>query len=68
MVSMKKDLVVKLLKSNTDGLTIVEIARELGISRNTVSVALAELIGADLIRVRAVGVAKLHYWKGGKNE
>jgi Mn-dependent DtxR family transcriptional regulator len=63
----KKDLVVKLLKKRRDGLTVVEIAKELKISRNTVSVALAELKGAKLIRVRPVGVAKLHYWKGGKN-
>jgi Mn-dependent DtxR family transcriptional regulator len=67
----KKRLVINLLKKNTDGLTIVEIARALKISRNTVAVALAELKGAELIRIRPVGIAKLHYWlgkdqKGGK--
>lgn len=61
----KKELVVDLLKRNRDGLTVVEIARELGISRNTVAVALAELVGAGKIRVRPVGIAKLHYWQGG---
>jgi DNA-binding transcriptional regulator GbsR (MarR family) len=60
----KKEAVVELLRRNTDGLTIVEIASALGFSRNTVAVALAELKGADLIRIRPVGVAKLHYWKG----
>lgn len=59
----KKDLVRELLESNTDGLTVSEIARELSISRNTVAVALAELKGADLIRIRPVGMAKLHYIK-----
>ncbi|MAG47478.1 hypothetical protein CL617_02635 [archaeon] len=59
----KKELVVKLLKKNTDGLTIIEIAKELKISRNTVPVILAELKGANLIRIRPVGKAKLHYWK-----
>jgi Mn-dependent DtxR family transcriptional regulator len=65
----KKRLVINLLKKNTDGLTIVEIARALKISRNTVAVALAELKGAELIRIRPVGIAKLHYWlgKGGNN-
>jgi len=62
----KRDLVVGLLKKDTDGLTIVEIAKKLSISRNTVSVVLAELRGANLLRIRPVGVAKLHYWKGGK--
>lgn len=65
MRQSKKEAVVQLLKRNTDGLTIVEIAGILKISRNTVAVALAELKGADLIRIRAVGMAKLHYWKGG---
>jgi Mn-dependent DtxR family transcriptional regulator len=61
----KRDLVIGLLKKNTDGLTVVDIARALEISRNTASVVLAELKGADLIRIRPVGIAKLHYWKGG---
>ncbi len=58
----KKRLVENLLKSNKDGLTIVEIAGLLGISRNTVAVALAELKGEQKIRIRPVGIAKLHYW------
>ena len=62
----KKELVIKLLKKNTDGLTIIEIAKGLKISRNTVAVVLAGLEGAKLIRVRPVGKAKLHYWLGDK--
>ncbi|MDO8574749.1 MAG: winged helix-turn-helix domain-containing protein [bacterium] len=60
----KKERVVDLLKKDRDGLTVVEISRKLKISRNTVSVALAELRGAGLIRVRNVGIAKLNYWEG----
>ena len=59
----KIELVTNLLKKNTDGLTIVEIADQLKISRNTVAVALAELKGAELIRIRPVGMAKLNFWK-----
>jgi len=62
----KKELVIELLKKNTEGLTIIEISRELKISRNTIAVALAELKGAEQIRIRPIGKAKLHYWKGGK--
>jgi DNA-binding transcriptional regulator GbsR (MarR family) len=62
MQKEKIDLVTELLKKNTEGLTIVEIAEMLKISRNTVSVALAELKGAEQIRIRPVGKAKLHYW------
>ncbi len=63
MSKKKIDLIIELLKKKTDGLTIVEIAKELKISRNTAAVALAELKGADKIRVRQVGMAKLHYLK-----
>ncbi len=66
MRKSKKDAVIELLKRTTDGLTVIEIATILKISRNTVAVALAELKGADLIRIRPVGMAKLHYWKGSK--
>jgi len=59
----KKQLVEDLLKKNTDGLTISEIAASLNLSRNTVAIALAELRGAELLRIREVGMAKLHYWK-----
>lgn len=64
----KKESVISLLKKNTDGLTTVEIARTLKIARNTAAVALAELKGANLLRIRPVGIAKLHYLreKGGK--
>ena len=62
----KKELVIELLKKNSDGLTIIEISRALKISRNTVSIVLAELKGAEKVRIRPVGKAKLHYWKGGK--
>ncbi len=62
MNKTKKELVTELLKKNTEGLTIIEIARLLKISRNTVPVILAELKGAELIRIRPIGKAKLHYW------
>ena len=62
----KKEQVINLLKSDSEGLTVVEIAKNLKISRNTVSIILAELRGAELIRVRPVGVAKLNYWRGKK--
>jgi len=62
----KKELVSDLLKKNRDGLTVIEIANILKISRNTVAVALAELKGAELIRVRPIGKAKLNYWKDTK--
>lgn len=59
----KKEGVLKLLKTNRDGLTVLEISDYLKISRNTCAVVLANLEGAGLIRVRPVGKCKLHYLK-----
>ena len=64
----KKETLINLLKENTDGLTTVDISKILKISRNTVAVILAELKGAGAIRIRPVGIAKLHYWMGGKKK
>ena len=63
MGKTKKELVVEILKKDTDGFTIIELAKALKISRNTVPVILAELKGEGKIRIRPVGKAKLHYWK-----
>lgn len=68
MSEEKKEAVIALLKKNTDGLTVIEISKLAGISRNTVAVVLAELKGAELIRVREIGKAKLNYWGARKNE
>ena len=59
----RQNKILVLLRKNTDGLTIQEIARALKLSRNTVPVILTELKGANKIRVRPVGKAKLHYIK-----
>ena len=64
MRKQKKQLVMDLLRKNTDGLTVIEMSRLLKISRNTVAVALAELKGAELIRIRPIGMARLNYWEG----
>jgi DNA invertase Pin-like site-specific DNA recombinase len=68
MKKTKKDQVAELLKDNTDGLSILEIAKILKTSRNSVPVILAELKGEGKIRIRPIGRVKLHYWRGEKDE
>jgi DNA-binding transcriptional regulator LsrR (DeoR family) len=64
--SDKKKLIQGLIKRHKEGLTVVEIAKHLKISRNTVAVYLAELKGEKKIWIRNVGMAKLNYWGRGK--
>lgn len=55
--------IVDLLSENISGLTIAEISRLLKITRNTVTVSLAKLEGAERVRIRRVGLAKLYSLK-----
>lgn len=64
----KKQLVKEILIENTSGLTIGEISSKLKISRNTAAVALAELKGEGKVRIREIGMAKLHYWESRKKQ
>jgi predicted ArsR family transcriptional regulator len=57
----KTKTIEDLLRKNTGGLTIQDIAEKLGFARNTVAVHLAELVGSDKVYIREIGNAKLHY-------
>lgn len=63
-----KERIIVLLKENDFGLTVANLTKKLGTTRHTISVALAELRGADLIEIRKVGVAKLHMLKQSSRE
>lgn len=60
---MKYNLVLNLLKKHKEGLTVTEISKLLNISRNTTAISLARLDGAKKIKIRNVGMAKLHFLK-----
>lgn len=55
----------KILKKDTRGLTIQELADKTKVSRITVSMALMNLEGAKIIDVRVIGNCKLHYLSEG---
>lgn len=54
---------LSLLKNSPEGLLIKDISNALKISRNTTAVIIARLDGADKIRIRELGKAKLIYLK-----
>jgi len=58
-----KKQVEKLLKENKRGLTIQDISNETNLTRNTISIILAELKGENKIEIRVVGRSKLNYWR-----
>lgn len=58
-----KEEIKKILKKDTRGLTIQELADKTKVSRITVSMALMNLEGANIVDVRVIGNCKLHYLK-----
>lgn len=62
---MKQDKLIeeikRILKKDTRGLTIQEIADLTKVSRITANIALAKLEGAGIVHVRIIGNCKLHY-------
>lgn len=57
------ELIKKILKKDTRGLTIQELSDLTKVSRITAALALARLEGARKVNVRVIGNCKLHYWK-----
>lgn len=56
----------EILKEDTRGLTIQELAEKTKVSRITAAMALMKLEGAGQIEVRPIGNCKLHYLKNEK--
>lgn len=58
----------KILREDTRGLTIRELAEQTKVSRITAAMALMKLEGAEEIDVRILGNCKLHYLKTKKKD
>jgi predicted transcriptional regulator len=67
--SMKsnREKIIKELKENPNGFTVSELSKKLGFSRQTISNCFSFLEGAEKIKIRQVGMAKIYFWKV-KNE
>ena len=63
MKKSKKDMILKLIVENSDGLTIQEIAKLGKISRITATIYIHELLGEGLITERKIGAYRLFYPK-----
>ena len=61
-----KIIISGLLKDNPQGLTIEALSSRTKINRVKTNNILSELKGEKKIYVRAVGMAKVHYWRFSK--
>ena len=61
-----RELITKELKKNIDGFTISELSKKLNLSRQTISNCFAFLEGAQSVKIRQAGMAKIYFWTGSK--
>lgn len=54
-----REKIVEVLSENSDGLTILDVARLVGAHRHTVTKYIYELVGANVIRLRKISSAKV---------
>ena len=59
-----REIIAKELKKNPGGFTISELARKLHVSRQTIANCFAFLEGAQKVKIRKTGMAKIYFWEG----
>ena len=59
-----RDRILNILRNHPEGLTIKDIAGEIGMTRHAVTKYIYQLLGEKSIRQRDVGTAKLCYLCG----
>lgn len=61
-----KGRIIAILGKNTDGMTILDISKEVGMSRHAVTKYIYQLLGEKKISQRQIGSAKVCYLEGRK--
>ncbi len=58
-----REIITKELKKNPNGFTISELSKKLNLSRQTISNCFAFLEGAQKVKIRKTGMAKIYFWE-----
>ena len=56
-----QEKIIKILEENPSGLSISEIARRIGLHRNTISPNVKQLVEKNKLKYKMVGQAKVYY-------
>ena len=62
-MNCNQEKIIKELKENARGFTASELSKRLGVSRQTVTNCFAFLEGAEKVKARQTGMAKIYFWK-----
>lgn len=63
-----RDKIIKELKKNPEGFTVSELSKRLKLSRHTVANCFAFLEGAQKVKIRKAGMAKIYFWEDQKKK
>ena len=62
-IENNRERIIKELKKNQNGFTISELAKKLNLSRQTIANCFAFLEGAQKVKIRKTGMAKIYFWE-----
>ena len=61
-LNCNREKIIKELKGNLGGFTVSELSKKLGVSRQTVTNCFSFLEGAEKVKARQTGMAKIYFW------
>ncbi|MBN2330947.1 MAG: winged helix-turn-helix transcriptional regulator [Candidatus Aenigmarchaeota archaeon] len=61
-MNYNREKIIKELKENLRGFTVSELSKKIGVSRQTVTTCFAFLEGAEKVKTRQTGMARIYFW------
>lgn len=61
-INANREKIIKELKQNPNGFTISELSKKFNVSRQTIANCFAFLEGAEKVKIRQVGMARIYFW------
>jgi len=61
-MKLNREKIIKELEKNPNGFTVSELSKKLNISRQTIANCFAFLEGAEKVKIRQAGMAKIYFW------
>ncbi len=61
-INHNREKIIKELKEDIKGFTVSELSKKLCVSRQTVTNCFAFLEGAEKVKTRQTGMAKIYFW------
>jgi len=67
-MEQNREIIIREFRKNPNGFTVSELSKKLRISRQTVANVFAFLEGAEKVKIRQAGMAKIYFWDDEKDK